>query len=148
METLVAVVSAALVILSLLLFIIVVLVVRKQNYLAKVSRYFYITREKYLLVQCARSEDYILHSEQPLVAPHIPPPPPLPPSPLYNPEEYKVSGSAAPALSLHQRPVWLLEEMQGNALFSRQRSKLGTEEEEVGRPLRSISGDTRDTWHV
>ena len=89
-ETLVAVVSGALVILSLLLFIIVVLVVRKQNYLAKVSRYFYITREKYLLGQCARSEDYILHSEQPLVAPHIPPPPPLPPSPLYNPEEYKV----------------------------------------------------------
>ena len=39
-ETLVAVVSGALVILSLLLFIIVVLVVRKQNYLAKVSRYF------------------------------------------------------------------------------------------------------------
>ena len=93
-ETLVAVVSGALVILSLLLFIIVVLVVRKQNYLAKVSRYFYITREKYLLVQCARSEDYILHSEQPLVAPHIPPPPPLPPSPLYNPEEYKVLDNA------------------------------------------------------
>ena len=45
-ETLVAVVSGALVILSLLLFIIVVLVVRKQNYLAKVSRYFYITRKK------------------------------------------------------------------------------------------------------
>ena len=161
-ETLVAVVSGALVILSLLLFIIVVLVVRKQNYLAKVSRYFYITREKYLLVQCARSEDYILHSEQPLVAPHIPPPPPLPPSPLYNPEEYKVldnaswihwtllhpgqvSGSAAPALSLHQRPVWLLEEMQSNALFSRQRRQLATEEEEVRRPLRSISGDTRVT---
>ena len=77
-ETLVAVVSGALVILSLLLFIILILVVRKQNYLAKVTRYFYITREKYLLVQCARSEDYILHSEQPLVAPHIPPPPPLP----------------------------------------------------------------------
>ena len=56
-----------------------------------------------------------------------------------------MSGSAAPALSLHQRPVWLLEEMQGNALFSRQRSKLGTEEEEVRRPLRSISGDTRVT---
>ena len=54
-----------------------------------------------------------------------------------------MSGSAAPALSLHQRPVWLLEEMQGNALFSRQRSKLGTEEEEVRRPLRSISGETR-----
>ena len=57
----------------------------------------------------------------------------------------QVSGSAAPALSLHQRPVWLLEEMQSNALFSRQRRQLGAEEEEARRPLRSISGDTRVT---
>ena len=56
-ETLVGVVTGSLVILSVLVIIILALLVRKHNYLSK----------------CSRSEDYILHSEGPiLAAPAIP----------------------------------------------------------------------------
>ena len=124
METLIGVISGALVILTVLVIIIVSLVVRKHNFLKKLSR----------------SDDYILHSEEQVLAPTIPPPPPLPPSPLYNPEDFKPgarAGSGNVMSSLHH-PVWLLDEIQANPLFSKQKYKL---EDEEAIPLRSISGE-------
>ena len=124
METLIGVISGALVILTVLVIIIVSLVVRKHNYLKKLSR----------------SDDYILHSEEQILAPTIPPPPPLPPSPLYNPEDFKPGARTGPGnvmSSLHH-PVWLLDEIQANPLFSKQKYKL---EDEEAIPLRSISGE-------
>ena len=129
METLIAVVTGALVVLTILVIIIVALVVRKQNYLKK----------------CSRSEDYILHSEEPILPPNIPVPPPMPPSPLYNPEEYKNStkGDVPMMTSIPLgNPVWL-DEIQSNPLFSRQKHKFresGALAEEAI-PLRSISGE-------
>ena len=129
METLIAVVTGALVVLTILVIIIVALVVRKQNYLKK----------------CSRSEDYILHSEEPILPPNIPVPPPMPPSPLYNPEEYKNStkGDVPMMTSIPLgNPVWL-DEIQNNPLFSRQKHKFresGALAEEAI-PLRSISGE-------
>ena len=123
METLIGVISGALVILTVLVIIIVSLVVRKHNYLKKLSR----------------SDDYILHSEEQILAPAIPPPPPLPPSPLYNPEDFKPGVRAGPGMSSLHHPVWLLDEIQANPLFSKQ--KYRNEEDEEAIPLRSISGE-------
>ena len=124
METLIGVISGALVILTILVIIIVSLVVRKHNYLNKLSR----------------SDDYILHSEEQILAPSIPPPPPLPPSPLYNPEDFKpgARAGAGNGMSSLQHPVWLLDEIQANPLFSKQKYKI---EDEEAIPLRSISGE-------
>ena len=127
-ETLVGVVTGALVILSVLVIIILALLVRKHNYLSK----------------CSRSEDYILHSEEPMLAPVIPAPPPLPPSPLYT-ADLVLTGRSERGRLVVAGPAWL-DEIQNNPIFSRQRHKLtgqeGEEEEEESRPLRSISGKT------
>ena len=132
-ETLVGLVTGALVILCVLVIIILALLVRKHNYLSK----------------CSRSEDYILHSEGPiLAAPVIPAPPPLPPSPLlYNADLTLTGRSERGRLGVVGGPVWL-DEIQNNPIFSRQKHKLTAqqqeeEEEEERRPLRSISGNGR-----
>ena len=122
-ETLVGVVTGALVILSVLVVIILALLVRKHNYLAK----------------CSRSQDYILHSEGPVQASSIPAPHPLPVSPLYTPDLAKISRLGGERLVV-TGPVWL-DEIQNNPIFNRQRHKLTEEEEEETRPLRSISGN-------
>ena len=127
LDTLVGVVAGALVILIILIIIILVLVVRRQNYLKK----------------CARSEDYILHSEEQLLGPpSIPAPPPMPPTPLHNPQDYKLTPLGGQAMSSLQigTPAWL-NEIQSNALFSKQKHKLDDDEET---PLRSISGEECD----
>ena len=127
-ETLVGVVTGALVILSVLVIIILALLVRKHNYLSK----------------CSRSEDYILHSEGPiLAAPVIPAAPPLPPSPLYT-ADLAFTGRTERGRLVVAGPAWL-DEIQDNPIFSRQRHKLTEQEEgeeEESRPLRSISGKT------
>ena len=125
-ETLVGVVTGSLVILSVLVIIILALLVRKHNYLSK----------------CSRSEDYILHSEGPILAvPNIPAPPPLPPGPLVT-TDLAIPGRVDRERLVVAGPVWL-DEIQNNPIFSRQRHKLtGEEEEEESRPLRSISGNS------
>ena len=117
-ETLVGVVTGALVVLTILIIVIVVLVWRRNHF-----------------IPSHRSEDYILHSEDPIHPPSIPVPPPMPPAPLYDPSQQKtMSGGQTSALKI-AHPVWL-DEIQNNPIFNRQRHKL-TEE---GLPLRSISG--------
>ena len=111
-ETLVGVVTGALVILSVLVIIILALLVRKHN---------------------------ILHSEGPVQASSIPAPTNLPVSPLYTPDLAKISRLGGERLVV-TGPVWL-DEIQNNPIFNRQRHKLTEEEEEETRPLRSISGN-------
>ena len=120
-QTLVGVLTGSFVILAVLVVIILTLVVRKHNYLQN----------------CSRSEDYILHSEEPVVAHNIPVPPPLPPSPLHLPDQGHLQHGdrelLVPGLDpVH--PAWL-DEIQNNPMFNRQKDKLDTEG-----PLRSISG--------
>ena len=122
-QTLVGVVTGALVILCVLVMIILALVVRKHNYLQK----------------CSRSEDYILHSEEPVLAPSIPAPPPLPPSPLHQPGSTHLQPGDRPPLVDTVPPAWL-DEIQNNPMFNRQKHKL-----EAGGPLRSISGNSPRT---
>jgi hypothetical protein len=117
-KTLVGVVTGALVVLTVLIIVIVVLVWRRKHF-----------------IPSHRSEDYILHSEDPIHPPCIPLPPPMPPAPLYDPSQHKtMPGGQTSALKI-AHPVWL-DEIQNNPIFNRQRHKL-TEE---GLPLRSISG--------
>ena len=117
-QTLFSVVTGALVVLTILIIVIIVLVWRRNH-----------------LIPSHRSEDYILHSEDPIHPPCIPLPPPMPPAPLYDPSQHKtMSGGQTSALKI-AHPVWL-DEIQNNPIFNRQRNKLT---EEV-LPLRSISG--------
>ena len=117
-ETLAGVVTGALVVLTILIIVIVVLMWRRNK-----------------VITNTRSEDYILHSEDPVQPPSIPVPPPMPPAPLYDPSHYKgLPSDQTSALKL-AHPVWL-DEIQNNPIFNRQRHKLA----EDGLPLRSISG--------
>ena len=122
-QTLVGVLTGSFVILAVLVTIILALVVRKHNYLQN----------------CSRSEDYILHSEELVLANNIPVPPPLPPSPLHPPHSghlhHQERAPLVPGLDTVQ-PAWL-DEIQNNPMFNRQKHKL-----EAGGPLRSISGNS------
>ena len=113
---------------SVLVIIILALLVRKHSYLSK----------------CSRSEDYILHSEGPILAvPTIPAPPPMPASPLYS-AQLRTTGQGERERLVVGGPVWL-DEIQNNPIFNRQKHKLTEEqEEEESRPLRSISGEETD----
>ena len=117
-ETLIGVVVGALVILAVLIIVIAILMLRNKEPL-----------------ESHRSEDYILHGEEPVHQPSIPVPPPLPPVPLYDPSKHKSLPGAQSSEVKIGHPVWL-DEIQSNPIFNRQRHKLTDE----GIPLRSISG--------